>query len=165
MQLDDLDLEIVRILSVDGRSSFSQMSKEVGVSVSTVRNRVNQMRDAGVLHLNVWLDPYRSGLALYATLLLRVSAGQLEAVTSKLAEMDAVGYVATLTGGHDVLADVFCRDVPHLSDLIHGQVQAIDGVESVTSYLVTDVKYESSLNIRGVIDRLTPPDASGHDDG
>lgn len=154
MQLDDLDLEIVGILSVDGRASYSEISKEVGVSVGTVRNRITQMRDAGVLHLNVWLDPYRSGLALYATLLLRVSAGKLEAVTARLADIDEVGYVATLTGGHDVLADVFCRDVPHLSDLVHSQVQAIDGVESVTSYLVTDVKYESNLNIRRVIDKL-----------
>ena len=158
MQLDDLDLEIVGVLSVDGRASYSEISKEVGVSVGTVRNRITQMREAGVLHLNVWLDPYRSGLALYATLLLRVSAGKLEAVTSRLADLDEVGYVATLTGGHDVLADVFCRDVPHLSDIVHSEVQAIDGVESVTSYLVTDVKYESNLNIRRVIDRLDSAD-------
>ncbi len=102
MQLDDLDLEIVGMLSLDGRASYSEISKTVGVSVSTVRNRITQMREAGVLHLNVWLDPYRSGLAIYATLLLRVRAGQLEPVTSKLAELDEVGYVATLTGGHDV---------------------------------------------------------------
>lgn len=158
MQLDDLDLEIVGVLSVDGRASYSEISKEVGVSVGTVRNRITQMRESGVLHLNVWLDPYRSGLALYATLLLRVSAGKLEAVTSRLADLDEVGYVATLTGGHDVLADVFCRDVPHLSDIVHSEVQAIDGVESVTSYLVTDVKYESNLNIRRVIDRLDSAD-------
>ena len=162
MELDDLDLEIVGVLSVDGRATYSEISKEVGVSVGTVRNRITLMREAGVLHLNVWLDPYRSGLALYATLLLRVSAGKLEAVTSKLADLDEVGYVATLTGGHDVLADVFCRDVPHLSDLVHSQVQAIDGVESVTSYLVTDVKYESNLNIRRVIDKL---DSADNDNG
>ena len=98
MLLDDLDLEIVRILSGDGRASYSEISKAVGVSVSTVRNRVKQMRESGVLHLNVWLDPYRSGLGLNATLLLDVEAGRLEDVTTFLVGLDETGYVATLTG-------------------------------------------------------------------
>ena len=145
------------MLSDDGRASYSEIAKSVGVSVGTVRKRITQMREAGVLHLNVWLDPYRSGLGVNATLLLRVRARQLEAVASKLADLDETGYVATLTGGHDVLVDVFCRDVPHLSQLIHSEVQAIDGVESVTSYLVTDIKYDSSLNIRRVLNKSSYP--------
>ena len=162
MLLDDLDLEIVRILSGDGRASYSEISKAVGVSVSTVRNRVKQMRESGVLHLNVWLDPYRSGLGLNATLLLDVEAGRLEDVTTFLVGLDETGYVATLTGSHDVLVDVFCRDVPHLSGFIHKHIQAIEGVTSVTSYLVTDIKYESSLNIRNVINKSDHPE--GHQD-
>lgn len=67
--------------------------------------------------------------------------------------LDETGYVATLTGSHDVLVDVFCRDIPYLSQFIHKHIQAIDGVTSVTSYLVTDIKYESSLNIRNVINK------------
>lgn len=151
MRLDDLDLEIVRILSADGRASFSEISKTVGVSVGTVRNRINHMRATGMLHLNVWLDPYRTGLGVNATLLLRVRSGYLDAVTSTLVDLDETGYVATLVGDHDVLVDAFCRDIPHLSRFIHEKVQKIDGVTSVVTHLVTDIKYESSLNIRGVI--------------
>ena len=42
---------------------------------------------------------------------------------------------------------------------LHGHVkrQAIDAVESVTSYLVTDIKYDSSLNIRRVINKSGHP--------
>ena len=54
-------------------------------------------------------------------------------------------YIATLTGDHDVLVDVFCRDVPHLSRLVHEDIQSIEGISSITSYLVTDIKYDSSL--------------------
>lgn len=153
MRLDNLDLEIVRVLSGDGRATYSEISKILGVSVGTVRNRITQMRKTRMLHLNVWLDPYRSGLGVNATLLLKVHAGRIESVTSSLVDLDETGYVATLTGGHDVLVDVFCLDVPHLSQFIHNQIQTIDGVMSVTSYLVTDIKYDSSLNIRRVINK------------
>ena len=43
--------------------------------------------------------------------------------------------------------------VAHLSRLVHGEIQTIDGVIEVRTYVVTDIKYESSLNIRGVINK------------
>ena len=153
MELDDLDLEIVRILSADGRASYSEMSKTLGVSVGTVRNRVNHMRSTGMLYFNVWLDPHRSGIGVIATLLLKVRAGRLPAVASALIDFDETGYVATLAGEHDLIVDAFCRDVAHLSRLVHDEIQTIEGVIEVRSYVVTDIKYESSLNIRGVINQ------------
>ena len=153
MELDDLDLEIVRILSGDGRASYSEMSKTLGVSVGTVRNRVNHMRATGMLYFNVWLDPHRSGIGVIATLLLKVHAGRLPAVTSALIDLDETGYVATLAGEHDLITDAFCRDVAHLSQLIHDEIQTIEGVIEVRTHIVTDIKYESSLNIRGVINK------------
>ena len=153
MELDDLDLEIVRILSDDGRASYSEMSKTLGVSVGTVRNRVNHMRATGMLYFNVWLDPHRSGIGVIATLLLKVHAGHLPEVTSALMELDETGYVATVVGEHDLITDAFCRDVTHLSHLVHDVIQTIEGVVEVRSYVVTDIKYESSLNIRSVINK------------
>ena len=162
MELDDLDLDIVRILSEDGRASYSAMSKTLGVSVGTVRNRVNQMRDTGTLYFNVWLDPHRSGIGVHATLLLRVNAPCLPEVTSALIYLDEIGYVATLTGEHDLIADAFCHDIAHFRRLVHDEIQTIKGVIEVRSYVVTDIKYESSLNIRGVINQ---PDEFGSDSG
>ncbi|MYE57770.1 MAG: AsnC family transcriptional regulator, partial [Acidimicrobiaceae bacterium] len=68
VQLDDIDLKIVRTLQQDGRTSYSDISKAVGVSAGTVRNRINQMRASGMLSVNVWLDPSLSGLGIHATL-------------------------------------------------------------------------------------------------
>ena len=157
MQLDDLDLAIVRILSDDGRTSYSAMSKALGVSVGTVRNRVNLMRDTGTLYFNVWLDPHRSGIGVHATLLLKVQAGRIPEVTQTLIDLDETGYVATLAGEHDVLADAFCRDIAHFRRLVHDEIQTITGVIEVRSLVVTDIKYESSLNIRGVINKSGEP--------
>lgn len=40
------------------------------------------------------------------------------------------------------------------------EIQAIEGVISVTSYLVTGIKYESSFNIAGLLDGVNPePDS------
>lgn len=161
MQLDDLDLEIVRILSEDGRTSYSAMSKALGVSVGTVRNRVNLMRDTGTLYFNVWLDPQRSGIGVHATLLLKVQAGRIPEVTQAMIDLDETGYVATMAGEYDLLVDTFCRNVAHLGRLIHDEIQTLEGVIEVRSLVVTDIKHESSLNIRGVINKSDESGGSG----
>lgn len=160
MQLDRVDREIIRLLSEDGRATYSHISKTVGVSVGTVRNRVTALRDSGVLHLNVWIDPYRVGLGITATFLIRVEAGSLTDVVERITELESTGYVAVIAGDHDLMVDAFFRDVPHLNHVLHEEVQQIDGVASVTSYLVTDIKYESNLNVVSLLEGETD---AGHD--
>ena len=109
------------------------------------------MRDSGSLHLRVWLDPHRAGIGLQATFLLRVQPDRLAQVTEALVALDATGYIATLAGDHDLLVDAFCRDVSHLEHVLHQEIQAIEGVLSVTSYLITDIKYDSNINITGLL--------------
>ena len=109
------------------------------------------MRDTGTLYFNVWLDPQRSGIGVHATLLLKLQAGRIREVTQAMIDLDETGYVATMAGEYDLLVDTFCHNVAHLSRLIHDEIQTLEGVIEVRSLVVTDIKYESSLNIRGVI--------------
>ena len=158
MQLDATDQAIIRFLSSDGRASYSEISKSVGVSVGTVRNRITHLRESGALHLNIWIDPYKVGLGIAATFLIRVEAGKLDSVIDALVPLDSTGYIASIAGDHDLVADVFCADVPHMNDILRNQIEPIDGVVSVTSYLVTGVKYDSNVNIVGLLDRDSEPE-------
>ena len=66
-------------------------------------------------------------------------------VADALSDLEETGYVATLAGAYDAVADVFCRDIAHLRHLIHDKVQKIDGVADVSTNLVTENKHRSSL--------------------
>lgn len=153
VELDDIDLEIVRLLHEDGRSSYSDMSKIIGVSAGTVRNRISRMRSSGMLSFDVWLDPYRSGLGMHATLLIKVKPRHLTETADALADLDETAYVATLAGAYDIVADVFCRDIVDLRRLIHEKVQQMEGVVDVSTNLVTENKHQTKLNVQGA---LTP---------
>ena len=100
---------------------------------------------------------------MHATLLLTVQAGRIPEVTQTLIDLDETGYVATVAGEHDVLVVTFCRGIAHFRRLVHDEIQTIEGVIEVRSLVVTDIKYESSLNIRGVINQPGKPgSASGN---
>ena len=150
VNFDDIDVAIIRILCNDGRASFSDIAKAVGVSIGTVRNRINHMRSSQALHFNVWLDPRRCGLGVTATLLLKVQAGQLEKVIESLIAINEVGRVATVLGDHDAQVDAFCRDITHLTQL-HRTVQKVEGVTDVRTHVITSVNYDSTINLLGII--------------
>lgn len=152
LQLDATDQAIVRFLSTDGRATYSEISKSVGVSIGTVRNRITQMRETGALHLNVWLDPYKVGLGIAATFLIRVEPGKLDEVIESLKPLDSTGYIAAVAGDHDLVVDAFYRDVPHLNEVLRNDIESVEGIVSVTSYLVTEIKYDSTVNIAGLLD-------------
>ena len=139
-RLDEIDLGIVRLLQEDARSHFSHISKVLGVSAGTVRNRIDRMLSSGLLNFRVWLDPDRVGSAVRATLLVKVQPRQLTEVADALTEIDEVRYLATLAGAYDIVAAVVCRDVADLRRLIHERVQQIDGVLDVSTNLVTETK-------------------------
>lgn len=152
LHLDNTDRDIIRLLADDARASYSEISKKIGVSVGTVRNRMTRLRESGALHLNLWLDPNRVGLGVNATCMFRVRAGKLDDVVSALVDLDSTGYIAVLAGDQDLVVDTFCRDIPHFNDVLQHQFQTIDGVESVTSYVVTEIKYQSTLNLVGMLE-------------
>ena len=157
MQLDHIDKAIIRLLSDDGRSTYSDMARLVGVSVGTVRNRVTALRDSGALHLNIWLDPNKVGYGVNVTSLIKVRAGTLDDVTDALIALESTGYVAIIAGEHDLIVDIFCRDVPHLNRVLKDEIQQIDGVVSVTSHLDTEIKYESKFNIADILENGEQP--------
>jgi Lrp/AsnC family transcriptional regulator, leucine-responsive regulatory protein len=47
--MEGIDLEIVRLLSRDGRMSFTDLGKETGLSTSAVHQRVRRLEQRGVL--------------------------------------------------------------------------------------------------------------------
>ena len=48
-KLDNIDIQILKILQTDGRISISELSKRVYLSNGVVQNRVNDLIGAGII--------------------------------------------------------------------------------------------------------------------
>jgi len=53
---DKLNQRIIDMLEIDGRKPFNEIAKSLEISEGTVRNRVNRMKDAGVLQIKALVD-------------------------------------------------------------------------------------------------------------
>lgn len=65
--IEDTDAEILRLLSRDGRMSFTDLAKQTGLSVSAVHSRVRRLEQRGVIRgYHADIDPHMLDLALTA---------------------------------------------------------------------------------------------------
>lgn len=134
MQLDDVSKKIIEQLQVDGRRSYAEIGKAVGLSEAAVRQRVQKLTESGVMQVVAVTDPMQLGFYRQAMIGIRVT-GDTTAVAEKLGNLASVDYVVLTAGSFDILAEVVCENDDHLIDLLNKEIRGIDGVQSTETFV------------------------------
>lgn len=134
--MDRLDYEILSILQQDGRRSFTEIGKEVGVSEGTIRKRVTRLVDEGIIRIIGLVDPHLVGFDAPAIIQITVSPPHLEEAAQAIAQFPEVSYLLMVSGEYDLIVEVRCRSREHLASFIRDDLQKIPGVQRTVSSLV-----------------------------
>src|SRR6202044_1893838 len=86
----ELDSALYAALAVDGRASYADLAAATGWSETTVRRRVDQLRDAGALYFDLELDMPTYGFRSTVWMWLSVPPSHLAAVGDALAKFPEV---------------------------------------------------------------------------
>ncbi|MEV7799930.1 Lrp/AsnC family transcriptional regulator [Microbacterium foliorum] len=132
--LDDVAKTIIELLQEDGRRSYSDIGREVGLSEAAVRQRVQRLTESGVMQIVAVTDPMQLGFARQAMIGIRVS-GDTRVVAEAISEIAAIDYVVITVGSFDILAEVVCEDDEDLLALINDHIRPIDGVLSTETFI------------------------------
>lgn len=131
--LDKIAKTIIELLQEDGRRSYSDIGRIVGLSEAAVRQRVQKLTEAGVMQIVAVTDPLQLGFRRQALIGIRVS-GDVRAVAEAVAEIERVDYVVITIGSFDVFAEVICENDGDLLTLINDVIRPIDGVLSTEAF-------------------------------
>lgn len=134
LQLDEVSKKIVEQLQDDGRRSYAEIGKAVGLSEAAVRQRVQKLTDAGVMQIVAVTDPMQLGFYRQAMIGIRAT-GDTTAVASRLSALRAVDYVVLTAGSFDILAEVVCENDDDLIELLNKQIRGIEGVQSTETFV------------------------------
>lgn len=134
--MDRLDYEILAALQQDGRRSFTEIGKEVGVSEGTIRKRVSRLVDDGIIRIIGLVDPHLVGFDAPAVIQVAVSPPHLETAAQTIAQFPEVSYLLMVSGEFDLIVEVRCRNREHLASFIRDHLQKIVGVQRTISSLV-----------------------------
>ena len=132
--LDDVSKAIIEQLQEDGRRSYAEIGKAVGLSEAAVRQRVQKLSDAGVMQIVAVTDPLQLGFYRQAMVGIRVT-GDTRIVADQLAALPAVDYVVLTAGSFDMIVEVVCEDDDELIGLLNSQIRAIENVLSTETFV------------------------------
>src|ERR1700759_2576567 len=106
-RLDELDAAIVTLLQEDGRRPYGEIGEAVGLSEAATRQRVNRLRESGLMRIVAVTDPVALGRGVVATIGMRVSGDNREAA-ARLARIAEIEYVVVTAGSFDVIVELGC---------------------------------------------------------
>lgn len=122
VQLDDVDLAILRTLAEDGRMPNKDLAQRAHIAPSTCLNRVRALRSSGVIRgFHADIDPRALGLDVSALIAVRITTGartRLMELARRVRELPEVLGVFVVGGDHDLLVNVVCASTDELRDFV-----------------------------------------------
>jgi Lrp/AsnC family transcriptional regulator for asnA, asnC and gidA len=125
---------IIEQLQTDGRRSYAEIGKAVGLSEAAVRQRVQKLTESGVMQVVAVTDPMQLGFFRQAMIGIRVS-GDTTAVAAALGKLSAVDYIVLTAGSFDIMAEVVCENDDDLIALLNKKIRSIEGVQSTETFV------------------------------
>ncbi|WP_106189333.1 Lrp/AsnC family transcriptional regulator [Umezawaea tangerina] len=131
--LTDDDRPLVKALAADGRATYQVLAAATGWSESTVARRVDALRAAGLLYIDVDVDLALIGYRTDARLWVSVPPAHLAETGAALTAHPEVAFCAATTGPTNLLVSAVCRDGKDLYRYLTqrlGSLPHVRGVET-----------------------------------
>lgn len=142
LALDDLDFEIVRVLSEDPDLTNRAIASALEIAESTCAYRVRRLRDAAVIRpRRLEVDHAALGYSLTAVVTVYLASHSREVVNhfmNIIAETPNVLQVMNTTGRYDFLIVVAVTDSEQLRSFVLDHVTVIPAVRSTETHIVFD---------------------------
>lgn len=145
MDLDRIDLAILRALQADGRLTIQALADRVGLSATPCRRRVQMLEEAGVIRgYRAALDPAAVGVPvkLYAFVkLIQRTNAHLDAFEQAVRASPEILSCELVTGVHDYLLSIRLPSIEHYDTFLRRVLAGIPSVAEIsTSIVVSAVK-------------------------
>jgi Lrp/AsnC family transcriptional regulator for asnA, asnC and gidA len=137
--LDRTDQKMVRLLQRDGRMPIATLAKELRISETTARTRLNRLIQNKIINVVAVSNPIKLGFEIIGNLKLTIDLRKKDAILSRLKEIDQLNYVALTTGGTDLDVEFIARSLDEFKMLIFEEISLIDGVKSLETSLIVEI--------------------------
>ncbi len=146
-QLSTIDKKILRELQKDGRITFSELAKRVGLSTSPCLERVRRMERDGVISgYTTLLNPHflDADLIVFVQIrLTRTSQDIFERFKKAATKLDEVQECYLISGNFDYLIKARVSDMDSYRKFLGTTLLTLPDVQESTSYVVMELVKET----------------------
>ncbi len=137
MNIDETDRMILQLLSENGRMSYVDIGKELNLSRVSIRERVNQLIEDGIIEkFSVVINSEKVGKAVSAFFEVDCEPSSLVSVAETLANNPRVASCYQMTGPSTLHMHVLVEDFIRLENFINEELYSLEGITRVESHIL-----------------------------
>lgn len=137
-----IDRNILRILQRDGRISYTDLAREVGLSVTPCIERVKRLERSGYIQgYTAKLNPdlLNAGLVVFVQIRLNhTSQKNFEEFRRSVLDLEDVQSCYLVSGNYDYLLKARVADMAAYRELLGSRILKLPAVQESTSYVVME---------------------------
>jgi len=130
--VDELNRSIIKLLQDDGRMAYKDVARALDVSEGTIRNRVQSMKQSGLLKIVALADPMAIRYKADAMVGIKVaSPASPRDVAERLSRFSEVVYVLWVSGRYDLLIEVVCDSSESFQKFLEDHCFGSDDIDQI----------------------------------
>ena len=136
-QLDDLDKGILNILIQNAKTPYAELAEKLFVSTGTIHVRIKKMEKMKVIigsKIKVDYEKLGFDVCVFLGIYLEKSSFY-EQVIKQLTNIPEVISAHYTTGAYSIFAQLICRDTSHLREVLHNNIQQIEGIQRTETFI------------------------------
>lgn len=141
LKLDDRDIQILKILSSEGRISKTELAARVNLTPSPCLDRLKRLENAGVIkgyRAEVELAKIAPHITVFVVIELEAhQAKAFETFETAISDYDQIVACWAVGGGVDYMMQVVSRDIEQYQALIDHLLASQLGIARYFTYVVT----------------------------
>jgi len=148
-KIDNLDKQILEIISQNARIPFKDVAAECGVSRAAIHQRVQRLFDLGVIIGSGYnVNPKSLGYSTCTYVGITLEKGSMyKDVVAQLRKIPEIVECHFTTGSYTMLVKLYARDNEHLMELLNSKMQEIPGVVSTETLISLEQSIKKEVPI------------------
>ena len=137
--LDKIDKQLIELLAENGRTTLSDLSKKVGLSVSPCQSRIKKLEEQKYIlgyHAQInYQKLEKAHVAFVQVSLSNTRARALEEFNVEVGKLEAVEQCHMIAGGFDYLLKVRTTDIDSYRLLLAEKISSLPHVASTSTFV------------------------------
>ncbi len=135
MKIDDLTIAIVNSMK-KGRVRFKEIAEKLSVAEGTVRTRVRNLEQEGVMEITGLVDPEKVPGQSVVYIGVKLKTIELVKKGEEISTVKGVIAVGVVTGRYDLMLTVVLKNGFGLLEFYTEELSQIDEIQSVEAFVV-----------------------------
>ena len=136
MELDARDKQLIALLQANSRESVVSLGKQLGVSRTTIQNRIETLQRRGIIKkFTIDFDQQYERRLLKAQMLINLRPGVSRKVIKILQQRPQITAIMSVSGIYDLIVELTVEASSELDQLVD-DIRETEGIERTISCVV-----------------------------